>query len=94
MNTSYNRPDFLDRADKKIKELNEALKVIEKIDDQISWAQDFTSFPLISQALDPIFDSINEARETLEHELYYLEEKISDFNYKKLEFEIDNEIKV
>ena len=94
MDTSYNRPDFLNQVDKKAKELHEALNVLQQVDDKISWAHDFASFSIIRDALEPVHDAAHAARELLERELDQLEEKVSEFNFKRLEFEIQHEIEL
>jgi hypothetical protein len=79
---------------KKLKELNGALDVLESVEDKVSWACEFTSFRDISQALEPIYSEVDTARDTIKHEIDYLEEQISEYEYKKAEFEAENEIKV
>lgn len=83
-----------DDVKKKMKELKEALEVVQKIEDQVSWACDFTSFSCISQALEPIYEAIDNARTDLQHEQDMLEYQIEEYNWNKLQWEEENEIKV
>lgn len=77
---------------KKFSELKQALKVIEKIEESISWACDFTSFSSIANALNPVYDAADKARDVLEEELEYLENQVDEYNFKLAEFEEENEI--
>jgi hypothetical protein len=84
--------DNLDKANQKLKELKEALQVVQKLEDQVSWACDCTNFACISEALEPMYDVIDTARTQLEHELDYLDNEISDYQFKLAEFELENKI--
>lgn len=87
-------PDHLIQANKKIKELKEALEVCKKVEDQVSWACDFTNFKLISRALEPICEAVDNARDDLEREIDYVENAIEDYYYKKDLFENENAIEL
>lgn len=78
----------------KLKELKEALEVINKIEEQVSWACDFTSFACIARALEPVYEAVDEAKSNLNHELDFLELKIEEYNDKLADFEFDNRIEV
>jgi hypothetical protein len=82
----------LDKANQKMKELKEALQVVQKIEDQVSWACDCTSFTCISEALEPLYEVVDTARQRLENELDYLDNEISDYEFKLAEFELENKI--
>lgn len=84
----------MDKVNQKTKELKEALDVVQKIEDQVSWACDFTSFKDIERALEPIYEAIDSARTDLQHEMDYLEYQIEEYNIKKAEWEFDNQIAV
>lgn len=84
----------LEPAHKKLKELKEALDVIQSIEDKVTWAQDFTSYPVITYALDPINEGVDSARDAIEREIDYLEEQISDYDFKLAMFEEENKIDV
>lgn len=84
----------IELANKKLKELNEALNVIEDIEDKVIWAQDFTSYPDITRALEPIHEGITSARSDIEHEIDFLEDQIHEYNDKLADFEFENAITV
>lgn len=84
----------MSKVEHKIKQLNEAISVCEKIENQVSWATDFADFRSISYALDPILEIVDECRTNLEEQLDQLEEEISSYEYKKFVFEKENEILV
>lgn len=86
--------DPLARAQHKLKELKEALNVIESVEDKVIWACDFTSYPDIAYMLNPIADVAGEVRDKIEDEIYHLEEQIEEYSYKLAEFEEDNTISV
>lgn len=84
----------LKEANKKLKELKEALSVVQKIEDQISWACDFTSYTIISNALEPVYEVVDSAKENIENEIFYLEDQLEEYNFKLAEFEEENKIDV
>lgn len=84
----------IELANKKLKELNEALNVIEDIEDKVIWAQDFASYPDITRALEPIHEGITSARNDIEHEIDFLEDQIHEYKEKLADFEFDNAIDV
>ena len=84
----------LELVDKKLKELNEALNVLEDIEDKVIWAQDFASYPDITQALEPIHGGITSARNDIEHEIDFLEDQVHEYNEKLAEFQFENAIEV
>lgn len=89
---SNNDPDHLVAAKKYKKELKEALEVCKKIEDQAAWACDFTSFPAINRALEPVCEAVNEAWHQIEHELDYIDDQIEDYYLKLYEFDKENAI--
>ena len=84
----------LELVNKKLKELNEALNILEDIEGKVTWAQDFTSYPDITQALDPIHQGITSARDDIEREIDYLEYQIHEYNEKLAEWHFENAIEV
>lgn len=84
----------LRQANKKLKELKQALELLDNIENKIIWAQDFTSYPDICQALEPIYGGIESARDKIDGKVYYLEEEISEYDFKLAEFEQENKIEV
>lgn len=87
-------PEHLDTAQKKLKELYEAVEVCKKIEEQVSWACDFTSYISISQALEPIYEAVDSGREELEKEIDYIEYQIEEYLLNKYEFDIENAIEL
>lgn len=79
---------------KKLKELKEAISMCAKVEDQIMWAIDFTSFIKISNSLEPAYDSVVEAKETLEKEVDFIEEQLNNYKYKLALFEEENTIEL
>ena len=84
----------MSEVDKKMKELKEALEVIKKVEDQVSWAYDFTSFTCIREALEPMYNTVDEARADIENEIDILEYQIEEYNSKLADFEFENRIMV
>lgn len=78
----------------KLKELKEALSVVENVEDKVIWACDFASFPIISHLLNPIADAASEVRDNLEDEISYLQDQIDDYEFKLAVFEKENTISV
>jgi hypothetical protein len=84
----------LDAARAKLKELNQALNVIEEVEERVSWASDFASYVCINHALDPIYDTASQARDKIEEEIEYIENQIEEFEFKQLQFEKENAIDI
>lgn len=78
----------------KLKELKEAIAVCQKIEDQVSWACDFTSYKTISNALDPIYEAVDAAKDSINIEIDYIEDKLDDYKLKLDLFEHENKIEV
>jgi uncharacterized protein YoxC len=81
-------------AKKKLVELNQALNVVEDVDERVSWACDFASYPSLVEKLTSILDAVSYTREKLEEEIEYIEEQIEDFDCKLASFVQDNPIYV
>lgn len=82
----------LDDVAKKLKELREAISVCNKVEDQVSWAVDFTSFRTISDALDPLYEAVSESKDVLQKEVDYIEDQLHDYKYKLGLFNNENKI--
>jgi hypothetical protein len=87
-------PEHLAKAKNYSKELQEALEVCKKIEDQISWACDFTSFASIGRTLEPLYETIDGAREQLEREQDYIDNQIEDYYLKLYQFDNENAIEL
>lgn len=84
----------IELANKKLKELREALNVIQSVENKVTWAQDFTNYPDITRALDPINQGVDCARDEIEREIDYLENQVQEYNEKLADFEFENAIDV
>jgi RNA polymerase-binding transcription factor DksA len=62
-----------------LKQVREALKLIEDLSWRICWAQDFSQYMDINDALDPIGNSLSDAQEELEHMESHLEEQLQEY---------------
>ena len=78
----------------KLKELKEAVSVCQKIEDQVSWACDFTTYRIISDALEPIYEAVDSAKDSINQEINYIEDRLEDYKYKLDIFEHENKIEV
>jgi hypothetical protein len=87
-------PDHLAKAKNCLKELKEALEVCKKVEDQLAWACDFSSFPSINNALEPVLESLNEAWHQIEQEADYVDNQIEDYYLKLYEFDQENAIEL
>lgn len=82
----------LDDVAKKLKELREAISVCNKVEDQVSWAVDFTSFNTITEALDPLYEAVGESKSALQQEVDYIEDQLHEYKYKLGMFNNENKI--
>jgi len=78
----------------KLKELKEAVAVCQKIEDQVSWACDFTTYRTISDALEPIYEAVDSAKDSINQEINYIEDRLEDYKCKLDIFEHENKIEV
>jgi len=91
--TNY-KPEFIDEAEKKIKELNQALDLVNELEERLSWAQDFTNYTIIRNAMESPIQSIDEARDTIEQEIDALEYEMEQYHEKLDFFNLENKIVV
>lgn len=82
----------LDDVAKKLKELREAISVCNKVEDQVSWAVDFTSFKTISEALDPLYEAVGGSKDALQQEVDHIEEQLHNYKFKLGLFNHENKI--
>tara|TARA_R110000868_G_scaffold87240_4_gene244143 strand:+ start:1411 stop:1692 length:282 start_codon:yes stop_codon:yes gene_type:complete len=82
-----------EKAAQKIKQLKEAVALMEELSWRVVWALDFSNFQTINEELDPVQDVIAEAHNALEEELESLEEATEDYKTTKefAEAEFDQE---
>ncbi len=82
------------KARLKLKELGEFLNVLKKVEDQLCWATDFTSFPQIQEWCSKILDEVGEAQAQANNEFDYLHDRLSDYDFELAQFEAENEVEV
>lgn len=92
MNGTPEQPEHLVEAKNYLKELNEALGVCKKVQDQLAWACDFANFPTINNALEPVLESVDEAWHQMEHEIDRIDDQIEDYYLKLYQFDQENAI--
>ena len=63
----------------KLKQIGEALKLVEDLDWKISWALDFSEHQDINDALDPVQTMLSEAQEELEEVQERIEEQLQEY---------------
>lgn len=81
-------------AKNKLIQLQQALNVLDKVNDQCSWASDMTDHRDISEQMDSVLDAVDSAKEQIESLISDLEYQIEEFQEKHEEFLIENEVKV
>ena len=81
----------LEKAQHKLKQLNEALELVEEISDRCAWADDFANYGSIREALDPIYSAAEQAREEIDEEINEIESQIEEMNVKKLDAQVEVE---
>jgi hypothetical protein len=86
--------ESLDKAQKKLTELKQALSVARDAEDRATWASDFASYTDITRSMELISDAASMAIEQLEHEIDYIQEQIEEYDFKLAEFEHENSINV
>jgi hypothetical protein len=86
--------ESLDKAQKKLTELKQALSVAREVEERAIWASDFASYTDITRSMDLIADAASMSIEQLEREIDYLQEQIEEYDFKLAEFEHENSINV
>lgn len=83
----------LEKAEHKLKQLNEASSLLEEISDRISWADDFANYSSIREALDPVYTAAEQAKDEIDEEIMEIESQIEEMQEKKLgaEAEVEQE---
>lgn len=83
----------LEKAEHKLKQLNEALELVEEISDRCAWADDFANYGSIREALDPIYTAAEQARDEIDDQINEIESQIEEMKEKKenSEAEIEEE---
>jgi chromosome segregation ATPase len=83
----------LEKANHKLKQLGEALELVEEISDRCAWADDFANYGSIREALDPVYSAAERARDEIDDQINEIESQIEELKEKKLdaEAEVDRE---
>jgi len=81
----------LEKAEHKLKQLNEASGLLEELVDRLAWADDFACYQSIREALDPAYTAVDHAKEEIDDALQELECQLDEFKEKKLEAVIEVE---
>jgi phage shock protein A len=74
--------DNLKHKRHKLKQLKEALKLVEDLDWKIAWALDFSEHNDINDALSPIQSTLSDAQDELEEVLERVEEQLQEYKDK------------
>ena len=77
----------LEKIQHKLKQLNEALALVEEISDRCAWADDFACYGSIREALDPVFTAAEYAVSEIEDQINEIESQIEEMKEKKQEAE-------
>lgn len=91
---SATKSDSLERAEGKLKQLKEALQVCDTIAWKAQWAQDFARFTCIQESMERILEVVGEVEDDLKRELDYVDNQISDYEYKLVMFECENKFEI
>ena len=83
----------LEKAQHKLKQLNEAVSLLEEMSDRLAWADDCTECDSIREALDAPYAAAERAKDELEEEINEIENQIEDLKEKKhnAEAEVEQE---
>jgi len=83
----------VEKAQHKLKQLNEASSLLEEIVDRIAWADDFAAYSSIRETLDPVYTAADHAKDEIDEEIMELESQLEEMNEKKLgaEAEVEQE---
>jgi hypothetical protein len=83
----------LEKAQHKLKQLNEAISLLEEITDRLAWADDFAEYESIKDALDAPYSAGERAKDELEEQAMEIENQIQELEDKKglAEAEVEQE---
>ena len=71
--------DNIKRKRHNLKQLSEALKLVEDLDWKVAWALDFSEHQDINDALSPIQEALSTAQEELEEQQEQLEHQLQEY---------------
>ena len=81
----------LEKIQHKLKQLYEALELVEEISDRCAWADDFANYRSIREVLDPVFSAAEYAVSEIEDQINEIECQIEEMKEKKLNAEAEVE---
>jgi DNA repair exonuclease SbcCD ATPase subunit len=81
----------LEKIQHKLKQLNEALELVEEISDRCAWADDFANYGSIREVLDPVYSAAEQARDEIDDQINEIESQIEEMKEKKLDAEAEVE---
>ena len=82
---NMNRKSIADSLRKKrhnLKQVKEALKLVEDLGWRVGWAEDFSELSDINDALDPISSALSDAENDLKELEQHLEEQLQEYKDK------------
>lgn len=82
----------LEKAKHKLKQLNEAISLLEEFTDRLAWADDFAAYESIREALDGPYTAAEHAKDELEETLNDLETQLEEFEEKKSVAQVEVEV--
>lgn len=71
--------DVLRKKRYNLKQVREALKLVDDLGWRVGWAQDFSELSDINDALDPISSALSDAEDELEELEQHLEEQLQEY---------------
>jgi hypothetical protein len=71
--------DVLRKKRHNLKQVREALRLVDDLSWRISWAQDFSQYADINDALDPINSTLSDTQEELEDMESHLESQLQEY---------------
>jgi chromosome segregation ATPase len=74
---------YEEKAEHKIKQLSEAIQLLEDVGGRLDWATDFAAFNSIVDALSPINSLVYDTQTEFEEELEQLEEELKAYKEDK-----------
>jgi hypothetical protein len=80
------------KAKLKLKELGEFKHILEKASEQFCWAMDFTSFPQIQEWCGKVLDIVEEVKNEVENEYYYLDHQLLEYDWELAQFNQEHEV--
>jgi predicted DNA-binding protein YlxM (UPF0122 family) len=86
--------DNIKRKRHNLKQIGEALKLVEDLDWRVAWALDFSEHVDINDALNPVQEALSTAQEELEEQQEQLEYQLQEYKeqVERMKSEIASEV--